>query len=111
MAGIWDFFDECHKLGIKLEIIDGQLKIHSSKPLPENLAATLQVSKEQILAELSRRNQDAAKCWTLGEWRRLSVPGWRRILRESIEQKDRDRERYARWMLKEVLEDPDFEEN
>ena len=103
MTGVWDFFEECHKLGIKLEVIDGQLKIHSSKPLPENLAATLQVSKEKILAELSRRNQDAAKCWTLGEWRRLSLPWPRRFLRESLHQQVCDPERYARRTITESL--------
>lgn len=39
------------------------------------------------------------------EWRNLSIPEWRRILQESIIQKNKIREAYARWMLKVVLED------
>ncbi|MDP2730590.1 MAG: hypothetical protein Q8O55_08900 [Dehalococcoidales bacterium] len=39
------------------------------------------------------------------EWRKSAIPEWRRILDESIEQKNKVRETYARWMLKVVLED------
>ncbi len=37
------------------------------------------------------------------EWRQRSIPEWRRILQESIEQKNNIRESYAQWMLKVVL--------
>jgi acyl-CoA reductase-like NAD-dependent aldehyde dehydrogenase len=46
----------------------------------------------------------------LWEWRRTSVPEWQRILRESIDQGDTRREKYARWMLREILLDPDYQE-
>jgi hypothetical protein len=46
----------------------------------------------------------------LWHWRRVSIPEWQRILKESIESGDRRREEYARWMLREVLLDPDYEE-
>jgi len=46
--------------------------------------------------------------WMLGEWRRASIPQWRRILLEAIEQGDVDREKYSRWMLQEVLSDPQY---
>jgi hypothetical protein len=39
----------------------------------------------------------------LEEWRRINIPAWQRILRESIEAGDKSREKYARWMLTEVL--------
>ena len=48
--------------------------------------------------------------WMLWEWRRVSIPEWRRILRESIGQGDTRRQEYARWMLREILLDPDYEE-
>lgn len=48
--------------------------------------------------------------WMLREWRRVSIPQWRDVLRESIEQSDAKREEYARWMLREVLLDPDYVE-
>ena len=44
----------------------------------------------------------------LSEWRRASIPEWRRILSESIEQGEADREKYARWMLSEVLGDQEY---
>jgi acyl-CoA reductase-like NAD-dependent aldehyde dehydrogenase len=46
----------------------------------------------------------------LWEWRRVSIPEWRRILQESIAVGDQRREAYARWMLREVLLDPDYQE-
>jgi hypothetical protein len=46
----------------------------------------------------------------LWEWRRISIPEWRRILRESIDKGDHQREEYARWMLQDILLDPDYEE-
>lgn len=42
------------------------------------------------------------------EWRRISIPAWRRILKESIQEGNKRREKYARWMLKEVLKDKDY---
>jgi len=44
------------------------------------------------------------RCWVLEEWRRVSIPEWRRVLREAEAQGDARREEYARWMLREVLE-------
>ncbi|HZA23970.1 MAG TPA: hypothetical protein VFA32_15445, partial [Dehalococcoidia bacterium] len=46
----------------------------------------------------------------LWEWRRVSIPEWRRILQESADCGDKRREDYARWMLWEILLDPDYEE-
>jgi hypothetical protein len=42
------------------------------------------------------------------EWRRVSIPCWRRILQESIQGKDQRREAYARYMLGGVLADPEY---
>ncbi len=39
----------------------------------------------------------------LDQWVKMSIISWERILAESIEAKNTERERYARWMLKEVL--------
>lgn len=47
----------------------------------------------------------------LWEWRRVSIPEWQRILRESVDSGDSRREEYARWMLREILLDPDCEES
>lgn len=47
--------------------------------------------------------------WALWEWRRMSIPEWRGILTTSVEQRDRKREEYARWMLSDVLLDPEYD--
>jgi hypothetical protein len=36
-------------------------------------------------------------------WQKNSITVWTRILKESVEAKDTEREIYARWMLDEVL--------
>lgn len=48
--------------------------------------------------------------WMLREWRRMSLIDWRRILAESVSSSNQRRERYARWMLYDVLLDPEYEE-
>lgn len=52
---------------------------------------------------------EGAEPWMLWEWRRISIPEWRRVLAESIEQGTTHREDYARWMLRDVLLDPDYD--
>lgn len=47
--------------------------------------------------------------WMLWEWRRISLPKWRHILEESLWKGNRLREEYARWMLREILFDPEYE--
>jgi hypothetical protein len=54
--------------------------------------------------------EEGLESWMLWEWRRVSIPEWRRILQESIDKADKQREEYARWMLREILLDPDYEE-
>ena len=49
--------------------------------------------------------------WVLWEWRRVSIPDWQMILRESKDRGDTGGEDYARWMLREVLLDPDYDED
>ena len=46
--------------------------------------------------------------WMLWEWRRVSIPDWRCILENAVETEDKGRERYARWMLREILLDPEY---
>ena len=52
---------------------------------------------------------DSFESWALWEWRRVSIPRWRQILAESIAEGDGHREKYARWMLWEVLLDPEYD--
>ena len=52
---------------------------------------------------------DGIEPWMLWEWRRVSIPKWRIILKESIDVSDHRREEYARWMLDEILLDPEYQ--
>ena len=65
-----------------------------------------------VLLDNAGREPTLAKAlepWMLWEWRRVSIPKWRRILKESIYLGDGRREEYARWMLEEILIDPKYQ--
>jgi hypothetical protein len=102
--------ERCYILGADFSTIDGHLVVRAPEPLPDDLVTELKQVKSQILAELKRQRSDALECWMLAEWRRISTPEWRRILQESIEKHDDSREKYARWMLSEVLLDAEYKE-
>ena len=65
---------------------------------------------EQLLEEVRRIQEldEGFEPWILSEWRKASIPNWRKILSESIEQGEAGREEYARWMLNEVLFDANY---
>jgi hypothetical protein len=67
---------------------------------------------EELFAEAGQEPplEAGVEPWMLWEWRRASIPEWQRILQESIEKQDSRREGYARWMLREILLDPDYQE-
>lgn len=70
-------------------------------------------SEPQVTTERSAEwvlRSDSFDCWVLDEWRRVSTPEWRRILRESIDKRDSKREAYARWMLRDILLDSEYQE-
>ena len=48
--------------------------------------------------------------WMLWEWRRISIPEWQDILKHSAANGNERREEYARWMLRDILLDPEYEE-
>ena len=101
---------ECRSMGVTLTLVAGRVKLRAKKPLPENLMAALRDQKEGVIALLAKEQHTGLECWILEEWRRVSIPDWRRILKESIEKKNGIREEYARWMLREVLQDPEYQE-
>ena len=65
-----------------------------------------------LLTSAGRRPslEEGLEPWMLWEWRRVSIPEWRRILQESIGKADSKREEYARWMLRDILLDPEYKE-
>ena len=54
--------------------------------------------------------EEGLEPWMLWEWRRGSIPSWRDILETSIRGNDLRRAEYARWMLREILLDPEYDE-
>jgi hypothetical protein len=105
-----DLIRRCQELGIQLIPCGDKLKMKAAQPPPADLFSAIKESKREILAELKYRLHQDVECWILEEWRRISLPEWRHILQESIEGKNKAREEYARWMLREVLEDSDYRE-
>ena len=67
---------------------------------------------EELLYDAGREPdlEEGFEPWALWEWRRISIPDWRRTLQESIDQGDARREAYARWMLREVLLDSEYQD-
>ncbi len=108
MKHVTALLEQCRILGAKITPLEGRLKIEAATPLPDDLIAELKVAKSEILAELKHQLRKESECWILEEWRRISIPEWRKILRECIKTGDRKREDYARWMLLEILQDPDM---
>jgi hypothetical protein len=72
---------------------------------PEHLSAVRLCLWERLPA-----NEIPATDPLLEEWRRVSIPEWRGILQESVQQGNSRREEYARWMLQDILSDPDYQE-
>jgi hypothetical protein len=110
MKDISLIINQVESLGATLIPWKDKIKVQAAEPLPQDIISEIKEFKQEILSELQRRMHLSNRCWILEEWRRISIPDWRHILIESIEINDHKREEYARWMLKEVLNDPDYKE-
>jgi hypothetical protein len=101
--------DQVKQLGINFTVAGDRIRYRPASRMPPDLIETLRSHKAELLQALRQRQtpESDLACWVLEEWRRVSIPEWRRILKDSIEQGDRKREEYARWMLREVLLDPE----
>jgi hypothetical protein len=108
MKDVDSLLEECQALGARFEVVGDTVKVRAREPLPQPLLDALRAVKPQLKARIQAKYW--AGSWILDEWRRISIPDWRRILMESIEKKKEEREKYARWMLREVLEDPEYRE-
>lgn len=111
MKEVADLIKQCRDLQVSLIPVGDKLKMKGPRPLPDELIVALKEVKNDVMAELRKQLPLEAECWVLKEWRRTSLPAWRRILKESIRDNDTGREEYARWMLREVLEDPNYQED
>ena len=97
--------ERCKALGITLTPVGNKLRMYPFSAIPPDLVEELRKNKAQIISLLRKVDFNS---WVLEEWRRVSIPEWRRILQESIDKKDQKREEYARWMLREILLDPEY---
>lgn len=111
MNEVTDLIKQCRDLQVSLIPVGDKLKMKGPRPLPDELMAALKEAKNDVMAELRRQLRPKAECWVLEKWRRTSLPAWRRILKESVQGNDTEREEYARWMLRELLQDPDYQED
>ena len=93
-------------LGVEVKADGDNLLLVPGSRVPTDLVSAIRGSKAEVLSRLA----DDFEPWMLWEWRRISIPEWRRILSESMKRADHRREKYARWMLAEVLLDPEDEE-
>ena len=103
--------ERCRILGATFVPYTDWVKVRAPAPLPDELIRELKASKHAVLAELKHERRRENDCWLLEQWRNTAIPEWRRILHMSAESNDTGREEYARWMLKEVLKDPDYPED
>ena len=108
MNRVEELLDEAHALGARFTLNGERVTISAPAPLPRSLMERLRQHKADVLTHI--RGRPDFEPWMLREWRRVSTPEWRRILQESIDGKDSKREDYARWMLREVLLDPEYGE-
>ncbi|MFC1917205.1 hypothetical protein ACFLXH_00935 [Chloroflexota bacterium] len=110
MTDVVVLLERCRALGVTLIPLQGRLRVQAEHALPNDIIAELREAKPAILAELQSNRRKESECWLLEEWRRNSIPEWRRILQESIRSENAKREEYARWMLKEILQDAEYKE-
>jgi hypothetical protein len=99
------------QLGVTLTLVGNKIRYTPKSQITSELLEELKEHRSEILSKLRQEQNTTVQCWILEEWRQTSLPSWRRILKESVEQNNKNREEYARWMLKEVLEDPEYKEN
>ena len=92
--------ERCRTLSATFTLLGDRVRIQSPQLLPDDVIADLMQAKTQ---ELRREGSPSYNCWILQGWRRISIPKWRRILTESRVQGNKNREEYALWMLQDIL--------
>ena len=106
MSDIRALVDEARALGAHFVVTGEKVKVGAPVPLPSELVTKLRQHKTELVEYLNLDHEP----WMLKEWRKLSIPEWRQILEESKQSNESRRADYARWMLREILLDPEYEE-
>lgn len=106
--------DRLRRQGVAVTVSSGQIRLVPGSRVPSHLVALLQDNKTAVCNYFAEAPDfpEAGRqdCWPLELWRRLSIPEWRERLDQSIESGDLIQEEYARWMLREILLDPQYTE-
>ena len=108
--------DRLRRHGVAVTVSSGQIRLVPGSRVPGNLVAQLQDNKSAVCDYFYAQSAHSApktwpNCWPLELWRRMSLPEWRERLRQSVESGDKNQEEYARWMLREILLDPQYRED
>ena len=107
--------DRLRRHGVSVSVSGGQIRLVPGSRVPGHLVALLQDNKAAVcnyfFANPDSSGTGRHDCWPLELWRRLSIPEWRERLRQSVESGDKNQEEYARWMLREILLDPQYREH
>ena len=106
MSDVKALIHEARAMGASFVVSGERVKVAALAPLPSELMDRLRQHRNEIVEYLHTDFEP----WMLREWRRVSIPEWRRVLKESVQAKQSRRENYARWMLREILLDTEYEE-
>ena len=110
MSEITFLIEQCRGYGAEFVLAGSRVRVRAPNALPENLLNELRSRKPEVIA-LLQGEAKAFGCSVLERWRRDITPEWRRILSEAIAASDVKREAYARWMLRDILVDPEYWEH
>ena len=109
--------DRLRRHGVAVSFSGGKIRLVPGSRVPAYLVARLQDKKAAVCNYFLARHDhfgtsetETHGCLPLELWRRLSLPEWRENLRQSTESGDKNQEEYARWMLREILLDPQYRE-
>ena len=92
---------ELRSRGIELTLIGNSIHYKAREGLLDRTLLMDMHNHKQELIDQLRQLEEGDR--VLDRWRRDSIPQWKAILAESIDEVDEGRRDYAIWMLREVL--------
>ena len=99
------------EMGIAVRVEGGDLLLEPGSRVPLKLISALRENKREVIEYISgSESQGNQTCRVLDEWRRQSIPVWRKKMQQATENHETKGKSYALWMLKEILFDPEYRE-
>lgn len=100
------------ELCARFDLEGDQTKVRAPEPLPQGLLCELRLYRREITSNVTYESRPkASDCSVLAEWHLVSIPQCRLVLRDSRLRNDHRLAEYARWMLRDVLLDPEYQED